>query len=49
MKERQKEIEQHHSLHGLGKWHNARGNAYPSIDEVISIEQKTSSISNDKN
>lgn len=35
---RKEEIEQHHSLYGLGKWHNARGKDYPSIDEVIDFE-----------
>ena len=32
---REEEIEQHHSKHKLGKWHNARGKDYPSIDEII--------------
>ena len=35
IKNRKEEIEQHHSVHGLGKWHNARGKDYPSIDEII--------------
>ena len=35
VKRRLEEIDQHHVLHGLGKWHNARGKDYPSIDEVI--------------
>lgn len=35
IEKRKEEIESHNSLHGLGKWHNARGKDYPSIDECI--------------
>ena len=37
LKRRHEEIDQHHVLHSLGKWHNARGKDYPSIDEVINF------------
>lgn len=36
---RKDEIEEHHQKHQLGKWHNARGAEYPSIDEVIHFER----------
>ena len=35
LKSRQEEIDAHNSKHELGKWHNARGKDYPSIETII--------------
>lgn len=35
---READLTQHHQLHQLSKWHNARGPKYPSIDHFISLD-----------